>query len=76
MAHSLFIVLCTALLLPLSRQLESLVCRLVPEGKKSVTLRLTIGSAEKTLTSQEIAACAASAVTRQAKHVGAELRGN
>ena len=34
-AHSLFNVLCTALLLPLSRQLESLVCRLVPEGKKS-----------------------------------------
>ena len=33
-AHSLFNVLCTALLLPLSRQLESLVCRLVPEGKK------------------------------------------
>ena len=34
-AHSLFNVLCTALLLPLSRQLESLVRRLVPEGKKS-----------------------------------------
>ena len=34
-AHSLFNVLCTALLLPLSRQLENLVCRLVPEGKKS-----------------------------------------
>ena len=34
-ANSLFNVLCTALLLPLSRQLESLVCRLVPEGKKS-----------------------------------------
>ena len=34
-AHSLFNVLCTALLLPLSHQLESLVCRLVPEGKKS-----------------------------------------
>lgn len=47
----------------------------VPEGKKSVTLRLTIGSAEKTLTSQEIEACAASAVKRLAKHVGAELRG-
>ena len=46
----------------------------VPEGKKSVTLRLTIGSAEKTLTSQEIEACAASAVKRLAKHVGAELR--
>ena len=33
-AHSLFNVLCTALLLPLSSQLENLVCRLVPEGKK------------------------------------------
>ena len=33
-AHSLFNILCTALLLPLSRQLEDLVCRLVPEGKK------------------------------------------
>ena len=47
----------------------------IPEGKKSVTLRLTLGSAEKTLTSQEIEACAASAVKRLAKHVGAELRG-
>lgn len=33
-AHSLFNILCTVLLLPLSTQLEKLVCRLVPEGKK------------------------------------------
>ena len=33
-AHSVFNVLCTVLMLPLSNALEQLVCRLVPEGKK------------------------------------------
>ena len=33
-AHSVFNVLCTVLMLPLSNALEKLVCRLVPEGKK------------------------------------------
>ena len=46
----------------------------IPEGKKSVTIRLTIGSAEKTLTSAEIEACAASAVKKLVKNLGAELR--
>ena len=47
----------------------------IPEGKKSVTIRLTIGSTEKTLTSAEIEACAASAVKKLVKNLGAELRG-
>mgnify|MGYP000331567988 CR=1 FL=1 len=46
----------------------------IPEGKKSVTIRLTIGSAEKTLTSAEIEACAASAVKKLVKNLGAEPR--
>ena len=37
-AHSVFNVLCTVLMLPLSNMLEKLVCRLVPEGKKPETL--------------------------------------
>ena len=49
--------------------------KLLPEGKKSVTIRLTIGSTEKTLTSAEIEACAASAVKKLVKNLGAELRG-
>lgn len=47
----------------------------IPAGKKSVTIRLTIGSTEKTLTSAEIEACAASAVKKLVKNLGAELRG-
>lgn len=47
----------------------------IPEGKKSVTIRLTIGSTEKTLNSAEIEACAASAVKKLVKNLGAELRG-
>ena len=46
----------------------------IPEGKKSVTIRLTIGSVGKTLTSAEIEACAASAVKKLVKNLGAELR--
>ena len=33
-AHSLFNVLCTLLMLPLSQWLEALVCKLVPDGKQ------------------------------------------
>lgn len=46
----------------------------IPEGKKSVTIRLTIGSKEKTLTSAEIEECAASAIKKLVKNLGAELR--
>ena len=49
--------------------------RQIPAGKKSVTIRLTIGSKEKTLTSAEIEECAASAVKKLVKNLGAELRG-
>ena len=37
-AHSVFNVLCTVLMLPLSNMLEKLVCRLVPDGKKPETV--------------------------------------
>ena len=37
-AHSVFNVLCTVLMLPLSNVLEKLVCHLVPEGKKPETV--------------------------------------
>ena len=47
----------------------------IPEGTKSVTIRLTIGSTEKTLTSAEIEACSASDVKKLVKNLGAELRG-
>ena len=46
----------------------------IPDGKKSVTIRLTIGSTEKTLTSAEIEECAASAVKKLVKNLGAEMR--
>ena len=46
----------------------------VPEGKKSLTARLTIGSAEKTLTSAEIEEVANSVLKKLAKRFGAELR--
>ena len=46
----------------------------VPDGKKSVTIRLTIGSQEKTLTSAEIEECANGAIRRLVKRFGAELR--
>jgi phenylalanyl-tRNA synthetase beta chain len=46
----------------------------IPEGKKSVTLRLVIGSLTKTLTSAEIESCAGTVIKRIKKAVGGELR--
>ena len=46
----------------------------IPAGKKSVTIRLTIGSEEKTLTSQEIENAANQVMKKLRKTIGAELR--
>ena len=46
----------------------------IPAGMKSVTMRLAIGSLEKTLTSSEIEDCANSVLKRLAKRFGAALR--
>ena len=46
----------------------------VPEGKKSVTIRLTLGSNEKTLTSNDIDACANTVIKFLTKTLGAEMR--
>ena len=46
----------------------------IPVGKKSVTIRLVIGSGEKTLTGPEIEAVAASVLKKLAKGIGAEIR--
>ncbi len=46
----------------------------IPDGKKSVTIRLQIGSTSKTLTSDEIEACAKKVVKNLAYTVGAEVR--
>ena len=46
----------------------------VPEGKKSVTLRLLIGSLEKTLTSNEIEACVDAIMKKLKKEFEVELR--
>ena len=46
----------------------------IPQGKKSVTIRLTIGSDEKTLTSQEIENTANQVMKKLGKKMGAELR--
>ena len=46
----------------------------IPAGKKSVTIRLTIGSKEKTLTSDEIENAAGSVMKQLSKRMGAELR--
>ncbi|MBR6019697.1 MAG: phenylalanine--tRNA ligase subunit beta [Lachnospiraceae bacterium] len=46
----------------------------IPTGKKSVTIRLTIGSNEKTLTSEEIENAAGSVMKQLSKRLGAELR--
>ena len=46
----------------------------VPAGKKSLTLRLAIGSQEKTLTSAEIEEVATGVLNKIAKRFGAELR--
>ena len=50
--------------------------RQVPEGKKSVTFRLAIGSLKKTLTSDEIEGCANVVIKRLTKTLGAEMRGS
>ena len=46
----------------------------VPDGKKSVTIRLAIGSKEKTLTSAEIEDVANGVIKKLVKRFGAELR--
>jgi len=46
----------------------------IPEGKKSVTIRLIIGSDEKTLTGEEIETVANSVVKKLQKNLGAEFR--
>ena len=46
----------------------------IPAGKKSVTIRLTIGSPEKTLTSQEIENAAGQVMKKLEKKLGAKLR--
>ncbi len=46
----------------------------IPAGKKSVTVRLVIGSGEKTLTSAEIEQVANSVIKKLTKNVGAEIR--
>ena len=46
----------------------------VPAGKKSLTLRLAIGSKDKTLTSAEIEEVASGVLSKIAKRFGAELR--
>ena len=46
----------------------------IPAGMKSVTMRLAIGSLEKTLTSGEIEDCANAVLKRLAKRFGAALR--
>lgn len=48
--------------------------RQIPAGKKSVTIRLTIGSEEKTLTSQEIEHVADQVMKKLGKKMGAQLR--
>ncbi|MBO4990994.1 MAG: phenylalanine--tRNA ligase subunit beta, partial [Firmicutes bacterium] len=46
----------------------------IPEGKKSVTLRLVIGSLDKTLKTDEIEACVAVVVKKLTKKLNAETR--
>ena len=48
----------------------------IPAGKKSVTIRLVIGSQEKTLTGAEIEQVANSVLKRIVKSTGAEIRTN
>ncbi len=47
----------------------------IPEGKKSVTVRLAIGADDKTLTSEEIEACANAVIKTLSKELSAEIRG-
>jgi phenylalanyl-tRNA synthetase beta chain len=53
---------------------EEYTGRQIPEGKKSVTLRLVIGSLSKTLKSEEIENCANAIAKRLVKTLGAEKR--
>ena len=53
---------------------EEYTGRQIPEGKKSITIRLVIGSLSKTLTSSEIEICANAIVKRLKKTLGAESR--
>ncbi len=46
----------------------------IPEGKKSVTARLVIGSGTKTLKSEEIESCADGVIRQLKKELNAELR--
>jgi phenylalanyl-tRNA synthetase beta chain len=46
----------------------------VPEGKKSMTIRLVIGSGEKTLTSADIEQVANNIVKKLTKTIGADIR--
>ncbi|MBQ8840059.1 MAG: phenylalanine--tRNA ligase subunit beta [Clostridia bacterium] len=46
----------------------------IPEGKKSITIRLVIGSSEKTLTGQEIEEVANTAMKKLTKKLGADVR--
>jgi len=47
----------------------------IPDGKKSITMRLVIGSLSKTLTSEEIENCTNAIIKRLKKTLGAEARG-
>ena len=46
----------------------------IPQGKKSVTIRLIIGSNEKTLTGNEIESVANSTLKKLSKQLGADIR--
>ena len=46
----------------------------IPAGKKSITVRLVIGSGEKTLTGAEIESVANSAIKKLTKKLGADVR--
>ena len=46
----------------------------IPAGRKSVTMRLTIGSGTKTLKSDEIEKCAGSVIRQLEKDLGGEMR--
>jgi phenylalanyl-tRNA synthetase beta chain len=46
----------------------------IPAGKKSVTIRLVIGSGEKTLTGAEIEQVANSVIKKLSKGIGADIR--
>ena len=47
----------------------------IPEGKKSMTVRLYVGASDRTLTSEEIETCAAAVIKQLSREVNAEIRG-